>query len=216
MALGHYTRPARIQADSLDVRTVVGRPLLVKVREFRPDFTSPKFPNPKDVVIVDVVDLLGPNNDGNAKIFVGPLWGAAAVVDGLKENAGRDITLPVMPVNQQSGSGRTYVTLIPLEDKYLAFAEAWYAKNANAIDEARNAKEAQANPLGQITPAEAPPAPSMQQGVPLPQAGFKPAPVEEFQAPDKNGTEAPPFPAPQATGPATEDNITAALARLNG
>lgn len=220
MALGTYTQKARIESDKLDLRDYYGRPLLVKVREFRTGFTSQRFPNPKDVVIVDAVDLMAaaqavqqgrtPSTveDG---VYIGPLWGGGAVVDNLKDNAGRDITLPVMAVKAKAARGNDYIALAALEGQAQALAEAIYQRYPNLLDEARNAREAKANPMGTFTPT--PEAPAAGNAAPIQPM----APVQTVTVPQPPAQAAAdnPFPAAPVPAATSQTDVAAALAQLN-
>lgn len=163
MALGTYVPPKTGVAGSFDPRYNADKPLIVVVREFREDFTTRKFPNPKDVVIVDVVDILANT------VIVSVIWGAGAVVDRLKDRAPADGAdpekLPVKLVAVKSQStGNDYASIEPLEGKELELAVAWDAKNPTRIDDerAQRQSEIKEGPAeGQkAAPAEEPAAPA--------------------------------------------------------
>lgn len=200
MPIGKFEKQARIQGDKLDVRTIVGRPLLVRVMETVPDFASTAYPEPKEVVFVDVVDLM------SGAIYINALWGAAAIVDGLKEQAGQDVLLPVKVVQRVSGrSGRTYQDLAALEDQELALAHAWAQANEPKIDDARRTREAAAKAAGS-QPAT-PPSQFNAAAAAIPAS----APVPAASGTDATFTDAPPA---QAGAP-TADEVAAMVASLN-
>lgn len=162
MTLQNFQPKARITGDKMDLRNYFGRPLLVRVNEFVPDFSSQAFPNPKPVVFVDVVDLASGN------IFINALWGGGAVVDNLKEHAGTDVVLPLMSQNAQGGNGRNYIALVALDDATTAQAGQWYQQNWGYVEQTRQQRMAQAQ-------AAQPPAPQQnqfQQPAQQPQQGF--------------------------------------------
>lgn len=148
MALGTYTLKARGKASSFDPRTNHGKPLIVVPREFRQNFTTPRFPTPKDVVIVDVVDLLADT------VLISVIWGGGAMVDAIKQHVpaeGQEPTkLPVMIQPATSANGGTYYVLVPLDGQMLALAQAWDAKYPTRVEQERVNHEAQqaTNPGG--------------------------------------------------------------------
>lgn len=135
MALGTYTMKAKGKASSFDPRINGGKPLIVVPREFRPNFTTQRFPQPKDVVIVDVVDLLADT------VHVSVIWGGGAMVDAIKDHVpaeGQEPTkLPVKIGQAQAASGNQYYILEPLEGAALQLAAAWDAKHPNRVDNER-------------------------------------------------------------------------------
>lgn len=152
MTLQNFQPKARISGDKMDLRNYFGRPLLVRVTEFVPDFTSQAFPTPKPVVFADVVDL------ASGQIFINVLWGGGAVVDNLKDHAGTDVVLPLVANNATGGSGRNYIALAALDDATAAQAGQWYQQNWGVVEQTRQQRMAAA-----------------QAAVPAPQQGFAPA-----------------------------------------
>ncbi len=138
MTLQNFQPKARITGDKMDLRNYFGRPLLVRVTEFVPDFTSQSFPTPKPVVFADVVDLV------SGQIFINCLWGGGAVVDNLKEHAGTDVVLPLMAQNATGGSGRNYIALTALDDATAAAAGQWYQQNWGTVEQTRQQRMAAA------------------------------------------------------------------------
>jgi len=141
MALGTYTLKAKGKASSFDPRVNAGKPLIVVPREFRANFTTQRFPNPKDVVIVDVVDLLADT------VHISVIWGGGAMVDAIKEHVPTDGTeptrLPVMIQATSSAAGNSYYVLVPLEGPALQLAGAWDAKYPTRVDQERAKHEAE-------------------------------------------------------------------------
>lgn len=135
MALGTYTLKAKGKASSFDPRVNHGKPLIVVPREFRANFTTQRFPNPKDVVIVDVVDLLADT------VHVSVIWGGGAMVDAIKEHVptdgGEPTKLPVKIGAATAASGNQYYVLVPLEGAELQLAGAWDAKYPTRVDQER-------------------------------------------------------------------------------
>lgn len=138
MTLQNFQPKARITGDKMDLRNYFGRPLLVRVNEYVPDFASQAFPNPKPVVFVDVVDL------AQGQIFINALWGGGAVVDNLKEHAGTDVVLPLMAQNAVGGNNRNYIALTALDDATAAAAGQWYQQNWATVEQTRQQRMAQA------------------------------------------------------------------------
>lgn len=150
MALGTYTLKAKGKAASFDPRVNHGKPLIVVPREFRANFTTQRFPNPKDVVIVDVVDLLADT------VYISVIWGGGAMVDAIKEHIPSDgqapTPLPVMIQPTSSASGNAYYVLVPLEGAALQLAAAWDAKYPTRVDQERSQHEAQQVAGGSTAP----------------------------------------------------------------
>lgn len=141
MALGQFTLKAKGKASSFDPRTNHGKPLIVVPREFRANFTTQRFPNPKDVVIVDVVDLLSDT------VHISVIWGGGAMVDACKEHVpadgGAPTPLPVMIKRVDPGTGgNSYYVLAPLEGQALQVAQMWDAKYPTRVDDERARHEA--------------------------------------------------------------------------
>jgi hypothetical protein len=182
MTLQNFQPKARISGDKMDLRNYFGRPLLVRVTEFVPDFTSQAFPTPKPVVFADVVDL------ASGQIFINVLWGGGAVVDNLKDHAGTDVVLPLVANNATGGSGRNYIALAALDDATAAQAGQWYQQNWGVVEQTRQQRMAAAQAAapapqqGFAQPAQQQQAPAPQQGFaqPSPQQGFAPA-GQQFQ-----------------------------------
>lgn len=160
MTLGNFQPRARISGDKLDLKQYVGRPLLVRTTEFVPDFTSQTYPNPKPVVFFDAVDLI------SGQIFINVLTGAGAVVDNLKEYAGTEVVMPLKSGLGSGQSGRTYITLAPLEGNEATAAGQWYSQNWAAVEAERQRRQAMAAPLTNA------PAQPVQQPAAQPQQGF--------------------------------------------
>jgi hypothetical protein len=151
MALGTYTLKAKGKAASFDPRVNGNKPLIVVPREFRANFTTQRFPNPKDVVIVDVVDLL------TDTVHISVIWGGGAMVDAIKDHVpaeGQEPTkLPVKIGAANAASGNQYYVLVPLEGAELQLAGAWDAKYPTRVDQERARHEAE-----QVSGAPAAPA----------------------------------------------------------
>lgn len=153
MALGTFVAPAAgnfIKADKFDPRVNANKPLIVKVRDFNPEFSTKEFPEKRPVVFVDLVDLSPVvAKTGQAEVLVSVIWGSAAMVDRLKGYAGTDEKLPltISSVKSQQ-TNRTYFTVEPLEGVALKLAGAWDDKNPTAMDDLRAQREAEAEAEG--------------------------------------------------------------------
>lgn len=188
MTLGNFQPRQRISGDKMQFGQYIGRPLLVRTNEYVPDFSSQAYPTPKPVVFCDVVDLL------SGQIFINVLWGGGAVVDNLKETAGTEVVLPVMPGHATAKGGRTYQTLNALEGDAAALAQGWYQRFWGNVDAERTKREQASKPF-QNQPAAAP----------APQQGFQPPaqqPAQQYQ--QAPATQPPPNPAYGQQAPATQ------------
>lgn len=175
MTLQHFQPKARITGDKMDLRNYYGRPLLVRVNEFVPDFSSQQYPNPKPVVFVDVVDLI------SGQIFINSLWGGGAVVDNLREHAGTQVVLPLMAQQANSGQGRSYIALVALDDNTAALAGQWHAANWGTVEQTRAQRMAAAQAAA---PAQQAPAQNQfQQAAQQPQQGFGQPAQNQVQQP---------------------------------
>lgn len=149
MALGTFVAPTAgnfIKADKFDPRLHANKPLIVKVREFKEGFTTTAYPDPRDIVIVDLVDLSPVLKNQDADVLVSVIWGSAAMVDRLKKYAGTDEKLPLKIVQRESQqTKRTYQTVEPLDGGELTLAAKWDEKNPDAIDNMRAQRQAEAD-----------------------------------------------------------------------
>jgi len=177
MTLQHFQPKARITGDKMDLRNYYGRPLLVRVNEFVPDFSSQQYPNPKPVVFVDVVDLI------SGQIFINSLWGGGAVVDNLREHAGTQVVLPLMAQQANSGQGRSYIALVALDDNTAALAGQWHAANWGTVEQTRAQRMAAAQAAA---PAQQQPN-QFQQAAQQPQQGFGQPAQNQVQQPAAQG-----------------------------
>jgi len=153
IALGTFTPPPTGgKAGSFDPRYNANKPLIVVPREFRPQFVTQRFPNPKDVVICDVVDVAA------NVVHVSVIWGAEAIVDHIKRYVPTDGTapdpLPVKIVTVTGQKGNAYGKLVPLEGPELDYVAGWDAAFPGRIDAERGAKIA-ADQAAQLVPAPA-------------------------------------------------------------
>ena len=151
MPLGTFVPKTGNKAGSFKPQDNYDKPLIVVPREFRPDFVTKQYPNPKDVVIYDVADL-SPLLKGEAvAITTGVITGSKAIVDQLhaamekakKDGSTDDPKLPVKFVQRLNAANVVYYSVEPLdpESKEFQLAVKWEEKNPTAIDAARAEKE---------------------------------------------------------------------------
>lgn len=209
MALGTFTPPPTGgKAGSFDPRYNADKPLIVVPREFRPQFVTARFPNPKDVVICDVVDV-----SANV-VHVSVIWGAAAIVDHIKNYVPTDGSapqpLPVKIITTTGTKGNPYGKLVPLEGPELDYVAGWDAAFPGRIDAERSAKIA-ADQAAAMTPAPAAApmwgqAPSQQFQAPTaqPQWAGQVGPVQNYQAPAAPVAQPQWTQQPQAAAPAAQ------------
>lgn len=191
MTLGQFVNKPRIESDRVKATDLTNRPLLVLVNECLKDFVSQAYPDPKDVITLDVADL------STGRIYIGPLWGAGRVVDSLKPYAGSGQVMPVKLVEIQ-GKTRVYLGVEALTGTELAMAQQWFASYPTAMADQRAQKEMAAQ-----TAMTAAPAPVPVQGLPAPAAPAAAAPVPAAPvAAPAPAPVAPAAPAPQAPAPA--------------
>jgi len=190
MTLGQFVNKPRIESDRVKATDLTNRPLLVLVNECLKDFTSQAYPDPKDVITLDVADL------STGRIYIGPLWGAGRVVDSLKPYAGSGQVMPVKLVEIQ-GKARVYLGVEALAGAELAMAQQWFASYPTAMADQRAQKEMAAQAAMTASPAPVP-----VQGLPAPAAPAAAAPVPAAPvAAPAPAPVAPAAPAPQAPAP---------------
>lgn len=198
MSMGTFERQARAESDKVRIDSLDGHNLLVRVQEAKADFTSKAYPNPKAVVFCDVADLT------TGQVYIGVLWGAGAVVDGLTPYAGTGQVLPVSVEKVAGGAHGGWMRLNPLEGEALTAAEGWYGSYwAEHVDAVRAAREAAAKV--EVVQAPAPAAPAANPAPAL-------APVAPAAAPPVAPTVAAPPVAPPAAPAAKVDIDPAVLA----
>lgn len=139
MALGTFTPPPSKTAGSFKPQDHAGKPIIVVVREFLENHTTRRYPEPRDKVIFDVVDIMSDT------VVISVMTGAGAIVDRLKDSIagpGEEPTkLPVMFVKVAAANGgNDYYSVEPLEGTALQLAAAWDAKNPTRIEDERAAK----------------------------------------------------------------------------
>jgi hypothetical protein len=151
MPLGTFVPKTGNKAGSFKPQDNADKPLIVVPREFRPDFVTKQYPNPKDVVFYDVADLSPLLKGEPVEIVIGVITGSKAIVDQLnnamqkakKDGATDDPKLPVKFVSRLNAANVVYYSVEPLdpESKEYQLAVKWESKNPEAIDKARAEKE---------------------------------------------------------------------------
>lgn len=228
MALGTYSAPVNTgKASTFDPRPQfgnVGKPLIVVLREFKAGFVTPKYPNPKDVVICDVVDLSPTYAGGEAVVLPSVIWGAAAITDQINKQCQPGVAYPMKIVTVIGNSGTPYAKIQGLQEdpadaEMLQRAVAWdgqfglaYIDHMAAQKRAADAAAAVAQPPAPVAPAQpawtaAPAAPAAWQQQPT-------QPATPTQAWNAAVQPAAPAPAaawtPQAAAPVTSAASAAA------
>lgn len=170
MALGTYSAPVNTgKASTFDPRPQfgnVGKPLIVVLREFKAGFVTPKYPNPKDVVICDVVDLSPTYAGGEAVVLPSVIWGAAAITDQINKQCQPGVAYPMKIVTVIGNSGTPYAKIQGLQEdpadaEMLQRAVAWdgqfglaYIDHMAAQKRAADAMAAAAAPVAPAAPAQ--------------------------------------------------------------
>lgn len=140
IALGTFVPPANGKTGSFRPQDNYGKPLIVVPREYREDFVTRQYPNPKPAVFYDVVDLLADT------VIIGVVTGSKAIVDRLRDlipsDGGEAPRLPVKIVQLTGAAGNTYFSIEPLTQgsQEHALAMAWDSKYPTRIDDERAKK----------------------------------------------------------------------------
>lgn len=163
IALGTFNAPINSgKASSFDPRPQygnVGKPLIVVCREYKENFVTPKFPTPKNVVIVDVVDLSPLYAGGEAIVLPSVIWGAGAVVDRIRKECqpGEAYPMKLITVNGSNGPYASIVGLQtdPADAEMLARAVDWDTRFGIAyVDHCRAQKQAADAAAAAAAPAQ--------------------------------------------------------------
>lgn len=194
--IGQFVKPPTANGDRVQAQTLVGKHLLVWVKELKTNvktkFNSGPAANAaagNEGVVVDLYVM------DTQQVFIGAMWMAGAIKDGLKQYVGDGNAYPIEIFQQQGGANGWYLDIKPLEGEWLAFAQANLAAVAQLVAGTRVQKEAEwaANAAapqapgavpgipslpGMATPAAAPQAPAM-----MPAAQAPAAPPQQMQAP---------------------------------
>lgn len=141
IALGTFEAPpSQGKAGSFKPQNNVNRPIIAVPREFKTNFVTAQYPDPKDVVIYDVFDLM----TGNIEISV--ITGSGAMVDrlkqyvpgGTKNDTAEPKPLPVKIVKVERSGKSDYYSIESLEGKELQLAVLWDQKiGISAIEDKR-------------------------------------------------------------------------------
>lgn len=151
IALGQFIAPpSGLKAGQFDPAQNVGKPVIMVPREHRTDFVTPRFPNPKDVVIYDLVDLtsLDPATGEARNLQISVITGAGAMVDRLKNHlpgqpgndTGAPMALPVKIVAVERPGKATYFSIAGLEGQELQLAQLWDTRFGIAYIDAKRAE----------------------------------------------------------------------------
>lgn len=153
MALGQFKTNSGVfvQATPFDAAANQGHPLVVIVRDFREDFSTEAYPNPRPVAFVMIADLQPLLSGGEPVLYGNAILGGDAVADRLRDYAGaldengEPIKLPVkLGTAKSQKSGRNYRTIEALTGAELALAVKWDEKNPTALQDERARLEAEA------------------------------------------------------------------------
>lgn len=164
MQLDTFVPPTREDGDRVPAKEMVGRPLIVQVREHRTGVKTQYNSNPQDTarykpeggeaVLLDVADL------SSNTVYLNVLWFNGAVVDSLKGYVAH--TLPVRlfyDSPKSGGNGNPYLNVEPLAGAELAAAHQWATSNPDRFERERAARQAQAQAAAAGTTGGMPPIP---------------------------------------------------------
>ena len=145
-----------LEATKFDAAANVGHPLVVIVHDFKEDFKTEAYPNPRPVAFVMIADLSPLLKGGEAILYGNAILGGDAVADRLRDYTGAVnedgslVKLQVKLGNAVSNSTkRSYRTIEPLEGAELALAVKWDEKNPTALQDERARLEAEAAARGE-------------------------------------------------------------------
>lgn len=189
--IGQYIPPApQAMGDRIQAQQMVDRPMLLWAREIKHINRTQYNPDGGDGVIVDIIDL-----QTNA-VYIGVMWMAGALVDGLRPYVGDGNAYPMKIVKQKGGKYGSYNKFEQLEDsQWMNHITANFQAFVNLVAQTRAAKEQEwAAAMAQQNQPPAPPA--VPQGPP---ANLTPAAAAGPVGPPAMGATAPP---PAYTPPA--------------
>lgn len=186
--IGQYIPPApQTQGDRIQAQQMVDKPMLLWAREIKHINRTQFNENGGDGVIVDFVDL-----QTNA-VYIGVMWMAGALVDGLRPYVGDGNAYPMKIVRQTGGKHGGYNKFQQLDDpQWMNHITANFQAFVNLVAQTRAAKEQEwAAAMAQQNQPPAPPA--MPAGPP---ANLTPAAAAGPLGPPAMGATAPPPAAP--------------------
>jgi hypothetical protein len=149
MELGTFTPPPPLSeiGDRMRPRDVVGRPLIIAVRELRNGIKTPFNSNPSDKgykpegsegIVVDVTDIR------TDEVWIGALW-MGAIVRQLREYVGQVVPVCLSWQTPPSG-GNPFVNAAPLEGPDLALAQHWARANPDRFETERDRRSRENTP----------------------------------------------------------------------
>jgi hypothetical protein len=224
MNLDTFTPPIREEGDRVPAKEMVGRPLVVQVREHRtgvkttfnsdPADTKRFKPEGGEAVHLDMVDLT------TGAVYIGVLWFNGAIVDSLKPYVAQTLPVKLFYDTPKGGGTNPYLNVEPLTANELAAAQQWANANPDRFERERAARAAQAaqnaaNGTNGTAPAAAPLA-TLPAAAPT-YAPPAPAPVQQFAPLGNAPAAAPPsVPAAAPTVDVNDPAIQALLAQIAG
>ena len=126
LTLGSYTPPApKESGDNYKPSEHVGSVLIVKVLEHKTGIVTQYKPDGGDGVTLDICDLTA-----KGETYTDVLWMNGALVDGLKEYAGKG-PLVITLAWRTGSSGRDYLAIEPATEKQLTAAQKWVNDNGD-------------------------------------------------------------------------------------
>lgn len=126
LTLGSYTPPAPAEAgDTFRPSDHVGDVLIVKVLEHKTGIVTKYKPEGGDGVTVDICDLTE-----KGAIYHDVLWMNGALVDGLKDYAGKG-PMVITLAYREAKSGNQYIGVDPATEKQLTAAQKWVNENGD-------------------------------------------------------------------------------------
>lgn len=200
--IGQYVPPApQAQGDRIQAQQMVDRPMLLWAREIKHINRTQFNADGGDGVIVDFVDLQ------TNQVYIGVMWMAGALVDGLRPYVGDGNAYPMKIVKQKGGKFGFYNKFEQLDDpQWMNHITANFQAFVNLVAQTRAVKEQEwAAAMAQQNQPPAPPA--VPQGPP---ANLTPAAAAGPVGPPAMGATAPPPAAPvQQPAPATQPQYQA-------
>jgi hypothetical protein len=166
---GAYPESTKFDADAN-----LGHPLVVIVHDFKEDFTSERFPNPRPVAFVMIADLNPLLSGGQPVLYGNAILGGTAVADRLRGYAGATnedgtpVKLPVklVTVQPKKKGGNPYRGIEPLAGAELDLAAKWDAKFPTALQDERQRLLDEAAARAAEEEADAKPAPAKEAAIP--------------------------------------------------
>jgi len=147
MNLDTFTPPVREEGDRVPAKEMVGRPLVVLVREHRTGVKTQFNSNPQDpakyrpeggeAVLLDMADLT------TGAVYIGALWFNGAIVDSLKGYVAQALPVKLFYDTPKTGTN-PYLNVEPLAGNELAAAHQWVTANPDRFERERAARQAAA------------------------------------------------------------------------